>query len=155
MTINTQWCKKHRESTKPESRQTAKMFFFFFFFRWASSNLRDSRWFLHKTAAFSTEQCTSSSLFLGLKSHKVIRITHLRTMASLLRYVKAASHCLNIPGKASLLECDGTFLVYIPKVLPLLLKLKMFVSMETPHPHVNNGTNYSYFQSYFVQGTRE
>jgi len=45
------------------------------------------------------------------------------------------------------------FLVYIPKVLPLLLKLKMFVSMETPHPHVNNGTNNSYFQSYFVQGS--
>jgi len=34
--------KKHRESTEPESHQTAKMFFFFFFFRRASSNLHDS-----------------------------------------------------------------------------------------------------------------
>jgi len=48
------------------------------------------------------------------------------------------------------------FIVYIPKVLPLLLKLKMFVSMETSHPPlVNNGANYCYFQSYFVQGARE
>jgi len=47
------------------------------------------------------------------------------------------------------------FIVYIPEVLPLLLKFKMFVSMETPHPLVNNGANYCYFQSYFVQGARE
>jgi len=50
MTKNTHsGAKKHRESTEPESHQTAKMFFFFFsffffffFFRRASSNLRDS-----------------------------------------------------------------------------------------------------------------
>ena len=55
--------KKHRESTEPESLQTAKMS--------SSSSSSDglvqisetlSRWFLHKTAAFSTEQCTSPSL---------------------------------------------------------------------------------------------
>ena len=28
-----------------------------------------SRWFLHKTAAFSTEQCTSPSLFFHVRSH--------------------------------------------------------------------------------------
>jgi len=40
-------------------------FFFFFFFRQASSKLCDSfhDGFMHKTAAFYTEQCTSSSLF--------------------------------------------------------------------------------------------
>jgi len=35
--------KKHHESTKPESRQTAKVFF-----------IPLSQWFLHKTAAFYT-----------------------------------------------------------------------------------------------------
>jgi len=66
MTSNTpSGAKKHRESTEPESHQTAKMFsFFFFFFRWASSNLRDSftmvfaqnssifHWAVHQTIAF-------------------------------------------------------------------------------------------------------
>ena len=47
MTKNTpSGAKKHRESTEPESHQTAKMFsfffFFFFFFRRASLNSRDS-----------------------------------------------------------------------------------------------------------------
>ena len=66
MTKNTpSGAKKHRESTESESHQTAKMFFFFF--RRASSNLRDLRWFLHKTAAFFTEQCTSPSLFTRLE----------------------------------------------------------------------------------------
>jgi len=46
-------------------------------------------------------------------------------------------------------------MVQFIKVLPLLLKLKMFVSMETPHPLVNNGANYCYIQSVFVQGARE
>ena len=59
--------KKHRESTEPESRQiTAERFFFI---SSSSSNglvqiyVTLSRWFLDKTAAFSTEQCTNSSLF--------------------------------------------------------------------------------------------
>jgi len=54
----------------------------FFFFRQASSNLCDSQWFAHKTAAFSTEQCTSPSLVSSLKSHKVVWTAHWRTMAS-------------------------------------------------------------------------
>ena len=59
--------KMNRESTKPESRQMAKMFsffFFFVFFRWASSNLHDSfyddfaqnssifHWAVHQPIAF-------------------------------------------------------------------------------------------------------
>jgi len=27
--------------------------------------------------------------------------------------------------------------------------------METANPHVNNGANYCYFQSCFIQGSRE
>jgi len=77
--------KKDRESTEPESHQTAKMFFFlsfvFFFFllRQASSNLRDSFMMVfaqNSSINFFTEQCTSPSLFPGLKSHEVIRTAH-------------------------------------------------------------------------------
>ena len=59
--------KKHRESTEPESHQMPICFSFFFFFRRATSNLRLSRWFSHKTAAFFTGQCTSPSLFSRLE----------------------------------------------------------------------------------------
>ena len=31
-----------------------------------------SQWFSHKTAAFSTEQCTGPSLFTSLKSHEAV-----------------------------------------------------------------------------------
>jgi len=58
--------KVHRESTEPESHQTAKMFFFSFLLLLlrASSNLRDSFTIVFaQTAAFFTEQCTSSLLF--------------------------------------------------------------------------------------------
>jgi len=56
--------KKHHKSIEPESHQMSKMFSFFFFFRRTSSNLHDSfTMVLHKTAAFSTEQCTSPSHF--------------------------------------------------------------------------------------------
>ena len=41
-----------------------------------------SQWFSHKTVAFSTEQCTSPSLFPGLKSHEAGKTAHWRTMAS-------------------------------------------------------------------------
>ena len=70
MTKNTpSGAKKHRESTEPESHQTAKMFFFLFFSFFSSSDglvqscMTLSRWFSHKTATFFTEQCTSPSLF--------------------------------------------------------------------------------------------
>ena len=79
MTKNTpSGAKKHRESTEPESHQTAKMFFFLLLLLLllssssSSSSSSDrlvqicvtlSRWFSHKTAEFFTEQCTSPSLF--------------------------------------------------------------------------------------------
>jgi len=70
MTNNTpSGTKKHRESTEPESQQTTKMlsfFFFFFFFSFfvlVQICVTLSWWFSHKTAAFSTEQCTSPSIF--------------------------------------------------------------------------------------------
>ena len=72
--------KKHRESTKPESHLKAKCFSFFFLFRLASSMLY-ARSFFVQTAAFYTEQCTNSLLF-HLKSHKMVRTGHWRTMAS-------------------------------------------------------------------------
>jgi len=59
--------KRHRESTEPESCMTAKMFSFL------SSSFSDglvqicvtlSQWFSHKTAVFSTEQCTSPLGFI-------------------------------------------------------------------------------------------
>jgi len=55
-----------------------------FFFKWASSKLCDSFMVvLHKTTAFYTEQCTSSSLFHNFeKSQKVLETRHSRTMAS-------------------------------------------------------------------------
>ena len=66
--------KKHRKSTEPESRQTEKMFFFLSSSSSSSSPSSSSdglvqicitlsQWFSHKTAAFSTEQCTSPSVF--------------------------------------------------------------------------------------------
>ena len=61
--------KKHRKSTKPVSRWPKRFsffFLFFFFFRQATSNFKIvtlSQWFIHKTAAFYAEQCTSPSLF--------------------------------------------------------------------------------------------
>jgi len=65
MTNNTpSGAKKHRESTEPDGQNV---------FLPSSSSVSSSdwlvqicmtsRWFLHKTAAFFTEQCTSSSLF--------------------------------------------------------------------------------------------
>jgi len=68
MTNNTpSGARKHRESTEPESRQTAKTFSFFFFTKFSASSsdglvqicVTLLRWFSHKTAAFFTEQCTS------------------------------------------------------------------------------------------------
>ena len=58
--------KKRCKSTEPESWQTAKMFLFL-----SSSSPSDGvvqncvtlMWFLHKTTAFYSEQCTSPSLF--------------------------------------------------------------------------------------------
>ena len=86
MTNNTpSGAKKHHKSTEPESCQTKINVFL------SSSSSSDglvqicvtlSRWFSHKTAAFSTEQRTSPSLFLCLKSHEAVWTTHWRTMAS-------------------------------------------------------------------------
>ena len=71
--------RKHRESTQPNSSKTAKFFFIFFlsFFRRASSILRQPLTLVHETAAFSTEQCTTPSLFhnfeasQGARSHSL------------------------------------------------------------------------------------
>ena len=77
--------RKHRESTQPESSKTAKLFFFFFFFFFfflssdglAQYSVNLSRWFTHETTAFSTEQCTTQSLFhnfdasQGARSHSL------------------------------------------------------------------------------------
>ena len=79
MTNNTpSGAKKHRESTEPESHQTAKMFFFFFFFRRASSNLRESfhDGFRTKQQHFSLSSAPAHRLFPGLKSHEAIRTAH-------------------------------------------------------------------------------
>ena len=83
MTKNTpSGAKKHRESTEPESHQTAKMiffFFFFFFFRRANSNSRDS---------FTMVFAQNSSIFHWAVhqpitlSREAIRTTHSRTMAA-------------------------------------------------------------------------
>jgi len=74
MTNNTpSVTKKHRESTKPESRQTAKTFFFFFF-RWASSNLHDG--FRTKQQHFSQSSAPAHHFFPGLKSHEAIQTAH-------------------------------------------------------------------------------
>ena len=70
---------KHHESTQPNSSKTAKLFFFFLL---SSDGLAQycvnlSRWFTHETAAFSTEQCTTPSLFhnfevsQGARSHSL------------------------------------------------------------------------------------
>ena len=77
MTNNTpSGAKKHRESTEPESHQTAKMFFFLLLLLSSSSSdglvqicVTLSWWFSHKTAAFSTELCTSPSLFSRFGNH--------------------------------------------------------------------------------------
>jgi len=59
MTNNTpSGTKKHHESSKTRSHQTAKIFFFC---RWASSKVCDS--FTLVFMQNSTEQCTSPSLF--------------------------------------------------------------------------------------------
>jgi len=75
--------RKHRESTQPNSSKTAKLFFFFFLSFFLSSDglaqhcVNLSRWFTHETAAFSTEQCTTPSLFhnfevsQGARSHSL------------------------------------------------------------------------------------
>ncbi len=42
------------------------------------------------------------------------------------------------------------FLLHSLKVQCVLLKLNLFVSMEMPRPHVNNGTNYCYFVNCFI-----
>jgi len=60
MTNNTpSGAKTHRESTKLESHQTAKMFFFGV----VQICVTPSWWFTHKTPPFLTEQCTSPLLF--------------------------------------------------------------------------------------------
>jgi len=74
--------KKHCESTKPEGRQTAKMFFFLSSFSSSSSDgllqicVTPSQWFSHKTAAFSLSNAPAHRFFPGLKSHEVIRTAH-------------------------------------------------------------------------------
>ena len=68
--------KKHRESTKPESHQTAKMFSFFFFFRRASSKFA---WLFHngfrtKQQHFSPSSAPAHRFLPGSKSHEAIRL---------------------------------------------------------------------------------
>ena len=69
---------KHHESSEPQSSKTTKMFFFLL----SSDGLAQycvnlSRWFMHETAAFYTEQCTTPSLFhkfevsQGARSHSL------------------------------------------------------------------------------------
>ena len=41
-----------------------------------------SRWFTHEKAAFSTEQCTTPSLFHNFEARKAHVATHLNTTAS-------------------------------------------------------------------------
>jgi len=65
--------KKHHESTEPESRQTVKMFSSSLYsFQCSSSDGLVQV----KTAAFSSEQCTSPSLFPGLKCDKAVQTAH-------------------------------------------------------------------------------
>jgi len=64
MTNNTpSGTKKHHETIKPESRQTAQKVFLSSSDRLVQTYVTLSRWFSHKTAAFFTEWCTSPSLF--------------------------------------------------------------------------------------------
>jgi len=79
MTKNTPGgTKKHRESAKPESRQTAKMLLLlFFFFRRASSNLRDFPSGFHtKQQHFPLSSAPAHCFLACLKSHEVVRTTH-------------------------------------------------------------------------------
>ena len=66
--------RKHRESTQPNSSKMAKLFFYFL----PSDGLAQycvnlSRWFTHKTAAFSTEQCTTPLLFHNFEASQGAR----------------------------------------------------------------------------------
>ena len=70
---------EHYESTKPESSKMSKCFSSSSFFRWlAQVCMNLSQWFMHETAAFYTEQCTTPSLliFSTLKSLMVLVTTH-------------------------------------------------------------------------------
>jgi len=70
---------KYHESTEPESTKTTKLFFFLLLSsdRLAQYCINLSRWFMHETAAFYTEQCTAPSLFhsfevsQGARSHSL------------------------------------------------------------------------------------
>jgi len=71
--------KKHHKNTKPESRQTAKMYFFL------SSSSSDglvqicltlSRWFSHTTAASPLSSAPAYRFIYGLKSYKGVKTAH-------------------------------------------------------------------------------
>jgi len=83
----------------------------------------------------------SPAFTYGYHLYKVV------TMVMVLKYVRQPYTALRYLRRL--------VLVYIPKVLPLLLEWKLFITMETPHPHANNGANYYYFQSYIIQGSCE
>jgi len=67
---------KHHESTEPESSKMTKMFSFFSLLQTGWLNIVwTSRWFMHETAAFYMEQCTTPLLLhnfevsQGVRSH--------------------------------------------------------------------------------------
>jgi len=68
--------KKHRESTKPQSHQTAKMFFFLSSSSSSSDGLHNSFSFHTKQQHFSLSSALAHHFFPGLKSHEAIRTAH-------------------------------------------------------------------------------
>jgi len=89
MTNNTpSGAKKHRESTEPESHQTAKTFFFLLLLQ---TGWFKFAWLFHdgfrtKQQHFSLSSAPAHRFFPGLKSREAIRTAHWRTMASFRRH---------------------------------------------------------------------
>jgi len=73
---------KHHESTEPESAKTTKLFFFLFFFSFFLQTVlvqycvNLTHWFMHETAAFYTEQCTTPSLFHNFEVSRSHSLKH-------------------------------------------------------------------------------
>ena len=67
--------RKHHKGTKPGTHKMGQMFFFFLLsssVRLAQYCVNLSRWFTHETAAFCTEQCTTSSRISTSKSREAL-----------------------------------------------------------------------------------
>ena len=74
-----QWHKKalrKYQTRKSPDSQNVFLSFFFFFRRLVQNCVTLSGWYLHKTAAFYTEQCTSPLLFHNFEVSKALQFGH-------------------------------------------------------------------------------